>query len=177
MAQRGGPVAVSAASRETGVPARTLYHWIAGGRLRAIAGNRGKLVAPADVRALAAESAIAGNGAPESASPDDDGAQPSATARNGAHTAGNGAQSSAMAAEGEAARELVALVERLHRENVELAGRLGFYQARVQELEGRVKLLTESAPAPAETPAEASPAPPQRPWWRFWRRQGANNAA
>ncbi len=68
----------------------------------------------------------------------------------------------------------------LERERFELAGRLGFYQARIQELERRVLELE----APKEAPAEMAnhPTPPgnvvkagsgyerlpRRPWWRFW---------
>ena len=74
------------------------------------------------------------------------------------------------------------LVEQLYRDNVQLAGQLGFYQARIQELERRILELE----APKEAPAEMSnmsnnPAHAQnvadsgseklssRPWWRFWR--------
>jgi hypothetical protein len=63
------------------------------------------------------------------------------------------------------AANLAALVAQLHRENVELAGRLGFYQARIQELEGRLLLTTGPT-------AEASPAPALAAWhkprWRLW---------
>jgi hypothetical protein len=54
---------------------------------------------------------------------------------------------------------LVNLVDRLQRENLELGGRVGFYQGRVAELEGRLKML--AAP-------KAEPDPPRRGWWRWW---------
>ncbi|MDP9016100.1 MAG: hypothetical protein M3M87_05010, partial [Thermoproteota archaeon] len=52
-------------------------------------------------------------------------------------------------------------VERMHRENVELAGRVGFYQAKLQEAETKIALL--EAPQPASRQAH------HRPWWQFWR--------
>ena len=86
--------------------------------------------------------------------------------------------------------ELVALVDRLSRENLELAGRLGFYQAQIQHLQGenadlkeRIALLEAPKPGPADPvptstanhpapeqngPRIASQSPPRRPWWKFW---------
>ncbi len=52
-------------------------------------------------------------------------------------------------------------VERMHRENVELAGRVGFYQAKLQEAETKIALLG----APQAVSQQAH----RRPWWRFWR--------
>ncbi len=52
-------------------------------------------------------------------------------------------------------------VERMHRENVELAGRVGFYQAKLQEAETKIALL--------EAPQAVSQEAHRRPWWRFWR--------
>ncbi len=69
-------------------------------------------------------------------------------------------------------------VARLHRENLELAGRVGFYQARIQELERRVLELEAPKQGPAETathPAHVENGPnsgaekaSERPWWKFW---------
>ncbi len=56
---------------------------------------------------------------------------------------------------------LTGLIERLHRENVELAGRIGFYQAKLQEYEQRILLLEAPKDAPATTPE-----PAQLPWWK-----------
>ena len=75
-------------------------------------------------------------------------------------------------------QEHQAIIDRYHRENIELAGRCGFYQARVQELERRVLELE----APEEVPAEMANQPTHvrngadlgsekgspRPWWKFW---------
>jgi excisionase family DNA binding protein len=57
-------------------------------------------------------------------------------------------------------------VQKLEQERFELAGRLGFLQAKNAELEERVKLLTAGE---ASAPRDPTPEPPQRPWWRFWR--------
>lgn len=54
-------------------------------------------------------------------------------------------------------------MERLHRENLELAGRCGYYQSRCQELESRVALLEAPKPEPADIQEAV-----RRPWWRFW---------
>jgi hypothetical protein len=53
------------------------------------------------------------------------------------------------------------LIEQLHQENLELAGRVGFLQAKLQEAE--TKLALREAPQPA--PQQAY----QRAWWQFWR--------
>ncbi len=70
---------------------------------------------------------------------------------------------------------LVQVVLQLHQENVQLAGQLGFYQARIQALEEQVRLLTDSQhtpehPAPdAEPTPQAADQPAKRvPWWRKW---------
>ncbi len=48
------------------------------------------------------------------------------------------------------------LVEKLQRENLDLAGRVGFYQAKLQDAEEQIRLLS----APKE------PEKPKAPWWR-----------
>ena len=77
-------------------------------------------------------------------------------------------------------------IAKLHRENVELAGRVGFYQAEIQQLRTQLERAENrilELEAPKEAPAEMSnhPADAQnvadsgseklssRPWWRFWR--------
>ncbi len=62
--------------------------------------------------------------------------------------------------------EMVHLVERLSRENQQLAGQLGFTQAKLQEAERTVALLM----APTDKPVPDLPAEPERrPWWkRVW---------
>lgn len=55
------------------------------------------------------------------------------------------------------ASELIALVDRLQRENFELAGRLGYVHAQLQQANARLRLI--------EAPEEA---PPGKPWWKRW---------
>ena len=58
------------------------------------------------------------------------------------------------------------LVDRLQRDNQQLAGQVGFLQAKLQDAERQIALL--SAPA-EEAPSIAEPAPaaaPRRPWWK-----------
>ncbi len=59
--------------------------------------------------------------------------------------------------------ELVHLVERLSRENQQLAGQLGFTQAKLQEAERTVALLMAPKDDPAPEPAAE---PERRPWWK-----------
>lgn len=62
--------------------------------------------------------------------------------------------------------ELVRLVDRLQQSNQQLAGQLGFTQAKLQEAERTIALLM----APKDEPAEEQPAEPERvSWWkRLW---------
>ena len=53
-----------------------------------------------------------------------------------------------------------AQIEKLHAENLQLAGQLGFVQGQLQQAQSRLLEL--------EAPQAESPSP--RPWWRFWRR-------
>ena len=63
---------------------------------------------------------------------------------------------------------LVQLVDRLQRENQQLAGQLGFVQAKLQDAEEQIRLLMApqderpAVPAPQDAPA------PRRPWWKRW---------
>lgn len=76
---------------------------------------------------------------------------------------------------GEALVRAVALAERLQRENLELAGRVGFLQGRLQETQAQLLALAPPAGAPpapappavAEPPASGHPAPGR--WRRLWR--------
>lgn len=111
-----------------GVNERTIRNWIVSGRLPAERDARGFRIRSADLEALRTADSAAIRGP---------------VAADGADSADSSAQ-------------LLALVDRLSRENVELAGRCGFYQARNRELEERVKLLS----AGVETGR------PQRLFWR-----------
>ena len=61
------------------------------------------------------------------------------------------------------ASELARLLERAHAENQQLAGQVGFLQAKLQDAERTVALLM----APTDEPAPEPPAQPERvSWWR-----------
>ena len=71
-------------------------------------------------------------------------------------------------------------LERAHRENLELAGRVGFLQAKLQDAEEEIRMLRAPAQPPVPEPANhpppsengAEPGAQQvspRPWWQFWR--------
>jgi len=60
---------------------------------------------------------------------------------------------------------MVELVDKLQAQNQQLAGQLGFTQAKLQEAERTVALLM----APKDDTAPEPPAEPERrPWWKRW---------
>ncbi len=163
-----------------GVNEKTVRRWIASGRLSAVQEDGAFRIAAADLEPLAA-----GRRTSATVIVDRDAAAPRPTADTGAVTAA--------APPPHEAAHLAELVKQLHRENVELAGRCGFLQARVQDLEREIRLLREpsatfvangeqsSDPAPAptsQTSQQSGPEqngqdsgaqqPPRRPWWKFW---------
>ena len=167
MAANTGFTTVESAAAIAGISARTLRYWIAAGKLPARGGKRGRLVRLSDVEQLAA---LAGKLSGKDSLPAD-----SAVA-----VAGNIAESSALVAIERQLTEYRELVERLHRENLELAGRVGFLQARLQDAEARIlefegpnnSALAETAnhPPPSENGSNsASQKVSSRPWWQFWR--------
>ncbi len=76
------------------------------------------------------------------------------------------------------ARRVQEANRKLHEERAELFGRLGFYQARIQDLEHRILELEAPKEAPVEmanhpAPSEngansASQQVSRRRWWQFW---------
>jgi hypothetical protein len=59
--------------------------------------------------------------------------------------------------------EALRLVDNLRRDNQQLAGQVGFLQAKLQETERTVALLM----VPKDDPAPEPPAEPERrPWWK-----------
>jgi excisionase family DNA binding protein len=86
---------------------------------------------------------------------------------NGVHGSAPGSSSSlpgAAPAPAQGVTELVALVERQQQTIMELSGRVGFYQAQVEQLREQLALEAPKAdPAPV---AEAAPGEQGRPWWR-----------
>ncbi len=73
-------------------------------------------------------------------------------------------------APGEALVRALGLVERLQRENLELAGRVGFLQGQLQETQ--VQLLALAAPAPQ--PARVADGRRERLWASWWRLRRAS---
>jgi excisionase family DNA binding protein len=65
----------------------------------------------------------------------------------------------------EALLRALGLVDRLQRENMELAGRVGFLQAKLQSAEERILALSSGEPSQEPVPAAAASAPP---WQRFF---------
>ena len=66
---------------------------------------------------------------------------------------------------------LLERLDRMHRENLELAGRVGFLQAKLQDAEARILELeasTETSVGMVNQPTSTQ-RPPKRPWWAFWR--------
>ena len=66
----------------------------------------------------------------------------------------------------QALQQALELVEKLHRENLELGGRAAFYQGRLLEAEQRLQ-VAEARIALLEAPKE-EPSPAPKPWWKFW---------
>lgn len=66
--------------------------------------------------------------------------------------------------------EMVRLVDRLTRENTQLAGQVGYLQRQVQEQQETIQRLL-MAPKEDE-PSEPAPAEPEqrRSWWKWWGR-------
>jgi hypothetical protein len=171
MTDTAGHVPISVAARIAGVHERTIRRWIAAGVLAdspgRSGGHRARLVDVEAVRQLAAGLHEPDTGGLDSRTdPDRPPREPDTSVA-----------------------DFLAVIERQQQTIMELAGRLGFYQARVQSLEEEVKMLSAPAenetrvtftdqppagtpqptPEPASAPVRASERPPSRPWWQFWR--------
>ncbi len=77
---------------------------------------------------------------------------------------------------GEALVRALGLVERLQRENLELAGRVGFLQGKLQEAQAQLLALAPPVVSPPLVPAVPVEEPPHgglRAFWRrLWRAEG-----
>ncbi len=167
-------VTAAIAAHVTGVDARTIRRWAARGSIPARRTPRGQLFDLDAVRRYAGFTDIDDYG--EGAIADNAGIS-QACAANECEPVHDIREVASMVSANESA--LVSLVKEQQQQLLELAGRVGFYQARIQELERRILELE----APKETSAEISnhPTPtenaadsdseklPSRPWWRFWR--------
>ncbi len=58
------------------------------------------------------------------------------------------------------------IVDRLQRDNQQLAGQVGYLQARVQDQERQIGLLMAPKDEPAPEPEPTLEPAPSRPWWR-----------
>ena len=143
---------ITLAAQLVGIPERTLRRWIARGQLSATSGPRGRLVDLERVQQLAPSVGIsppvAENDRPDSAT--------AANVRSGERVAEDD-RTGLPEWPFVSGAEVVALIERQQQTIMELSGRLGFYQARIQELERRVLELE----APKEASAEMSNQPAQ----------------
>ncbi len=168
-------VSVPTAARLAGVNEKTVRRWIAAGRLSGIAGRRGWLV---DADAVLVEASLSGTAG---GATDIERAEPDVS--------DDARREPDFVQDMPGIRELVELLR--ERDNVmrekdqtilELAGRCGFLQARVQELE-RENLLLKAPVPQSETLASRSAdhlsvkqnghdsdaeQPVRRTWWRFW---------
>ena len=111
---------------------KTVRRWIASGRLSAVHEDGAFRITAVDLEPFAA-----GRRTPATVIVDRDAAAPRPIADTGAVKAA--------APPPHEAAHLAELVKQLHRENVELAGRCGFLQARVQDLERENRLLRAPA--------------------------------
>jgi len=184
-------VTVAQAADLTGAQPRTIRRWISRGRLAVRSGPHGRLVELGAVERLVAERLDGDPGivgiltGPDRIGPDYDHGQGRTAIRNGpdGETLPQTEESlpqGKVSAEGFG--ELVALLREKDQTILELAGRCGFLQARVQELERENLLLRAPVPQsetlasqttdhlPTKQKGHDSDAeqPVRRTWWRFW---------
>ena len=154
-------VPVETAARLTGAKPRTIRRWIERGQVPAKDGHRGRLVDVAQVRQLVAEMeqyaqlqglgedgtdrtmpAMAGSDHPN---PADAGATRHNADISGAVKNGPDRTDPANAITDQLQSLLVdsAMLDRFYRDNLELAGRLGFYQSEIQHLQQRIADLEQ----------------------------------
>ncbi len=132
-----------------GVSERTVRRWVSKGKLR------GELVDGTLLVSLT--SAGADSDADICGHADSSGQSATADAVTRGHV-----ELEAVLALSDRLQDSMALVERLQRENVELAGRVGFLQAQVLVRDQRILALS----APADPMVEEEPERPQAAWWK-----------
>lgn len=172
-------IAVESAGKAAGISPRTLRHWVATGKLSAIAGKRGNLVSLREVRRLAALTGkVAGNAEPP----------PEYPATSAAGVAGNLAESladePAALAPSDAARANLALVRdewlaplvaelrELERENGRLGAERDAARTEVATLRARLAAQDRSHAEEAPSPVPGDLAPARGIWARLVRRWG-----
>lgn len=136
------------AAEALSVSDKTIRQWIAGGRLRAERRGGVWRILQADLAPLAADLAARADPEPAPAPP------------SPLHPRGESPAAAAPAPVDLA--PLAQLIASQQQTITELAGRVGFYQARLQDLEARLLL---APPPPDPAPPTATP----RRWWRLFR--------
>ena len=143
----GEALSARQAAARCGVSERTLRRWIVSGRLAAAQENGAFRIKPEDLAPFLPQgrSAVA----------------TAAAIPLGAAELQHLQEADAAPLQQDAAAHWTRLVEQLHRENLELAGRLGFYQAENLQLKSQVQAMQVrilELEASKEAPAEAAPA-------------------
>lgn len=181
IAETDEKITVSEAATLAGVSDRTIRNWMAAGLLAARAEPTGRKIRRRDLLALLEEKGYApsqvepvelfsGNGTEDNTEEPEPRMEAAVVAELAETAAPERVEAPAtlnmlltpLVDQLTAERERT---DRLHRENLELAGRVGFLQAKLQETER--KLLTATT-VPMEEPEEAveTAEPPPAPWWR-----------
>jgi excisionase family DNA binding protein len=143
---------VKQAAELAGIPERTMRRWVRSGRVAAVRHGHGYRVSPEAVAAISAGSATLGREAVAT------------TATVVATPAATGPMAESVA-------ELLRMLDQRDRTIMELSGRVGYYQAQVEQLREQLALeAPKAAPVAVEPTAatEAASEPATRPWWRFW---------
>jgi excisionase family DNA binding protein len=141
------------AAARCGVSERTVRRWIVKGRLPADRDGREFRIASEALAPFIGHAAD--NGQDAAASSDMSAASPQ--------------HSAALSAD--VAAELLHLVDKLQQQNLELAGRVGYYQAENEQLRTTLKALQAPQPEPSsEEPPADLPAAEERPRVSWWRR-------
>ena len=140
----GEALSARQAAARCGVSERTLRRWIVSGRLAAAQENGAFRIKPEDLAPFLPQgrSAVA----------------TAAAIPLGAAELQHVQEADAAPLQQDAAAHWTRLVEQLHRENLELAGRLGFYQAENLQLKSQVQAMQVRI-LELEAPKEAAPEP------------------
>jgi len=156
-------VAIKVASEASGVPGRTLRHWVVRGKVAAINGHAGKLVRLDDVMRLAAMvGKVDGNATTEDGK---DGKIATGLATGLATGVTTSPRTQLAAVMDEWVLPLVERIGALERENGMLTAERDALQRRVETLEGAGDPTSPDA-APAGAEREPEVFPKQRwPWW------------
>ncbi len=136
-----------------GVSERTVRRWVSKGKLRGELVD-GTLLVSLTSAGADSDADICGH---EDSHADSSGQSATADAVTRGHV-----ELEAVLALSDRLQDSMALVERLQRENVELAGRVGFLQAQVLVRDQRILALS----APADPMVEEEPERPQAAWWK-----------